>query len=68
MDDDLENLTRNGTVPQEIYRVVRDAIERATTQSGRLYDAGQEAHYQTLAAVMALRQAGYAIEKAPAAL
>jgi hypothetical protein len=38
---------------------MREAIERVTEQSGRLYEVGQEAHYQALAAGMALRAAGY---------
>jgi hypothetical protein len=67
MDDDLERLTRGGTVPQDAYRAMREAIERVTQQRGRLCDAGQEAHYQALAAAMALRAAGYAIEKIKAA-
>ena len=66
MDKELDRLTREGTVPQEAYRAMREAIERVTAQSGRLYEAGQEAHYQALAAAMALRAAGYAIEKAKA--
>lgn len=63
MDNELERLTRDGTVPQDAYRAMREAIERVTEQSGRLYEAGQEAHYQALAAAMALRAAGYSIEK-----
>jgi hypothetical protein len=63
MDKDLERLTRDGTVPQDAYRAMREAIQRVTDQSGRLYDAGQEAHYQALAAAMALRAAGYSIQK-----
>jgi hypothetical protein len=63
MMDDLERLTRDGTVPQDAYRVMRDAIQRAGEQSGRLYDVGHEAHYQALAAVMALKAAGYGIAK-----
>jgi hypothetical protein len=61
--DTLEQLTRDGTVPQDAYRAMRAAIERVTEQSGRLYEVGQEAHYQALAAVMALRAAGYTITK-----
>ena len=45
MDDELDRLTRDGSVPQEIYRVMRDAIERASEQSGRLFQPGQAAHY-----------------------
>ena len=63
MDKELENLTRNGTVPQDAYQAMREAIQRVTDQSGRLYAVGQEAHYQALAAAMALRAAGYSIEK-----
>jgi len=63
MDEELERLIRYGTVPQDAYRAMRQAIERVTEQSGRLYEVGQEAHYQALAAAMALRAAGYSIEK-----
>ena len=63
MMDELEQLTRDGTVPQDAYRAIRDAIQRAGEQSGRLYDVGHEAHYQALAAVMALKAAGYSITK-----
>jgi hypothetical protein len=40
-----------------------EAIQRVTEQNGRLYEPGQEAHYQALAAATALRGAGYSIEK-----
>jgi len=63
MDKELERLTRDGTVPQDAYRAMRDAIQRVTERSGRLYERGHEAHYQALAAAMALRAAGYSIEK-----
>lgn len=63
MDDQLERLIREGTVPQDAYNAMRDAIERVTQQSGRLYEVGQEAHYQALAAAMALRAAGYSLQK-----
>lgn len=63
MDNEIDRLTRTGTVTQEVYRVVREAIKQATEQSGQLYEVGQEAHYQALAAVMALKAAGYSIEK-----
>jgi hypothetical protein len=63
MDDQIERLTRGGTLPQDAYRAMREAIERVTQQSGRLYEVGQEAHYQALAAAMALRAAGYSIQK-----
>jgi hypothetical protein len=64
MDEELERLTVAGTVPQEAYRAMREAIERVTEQRGRLFEAEHEAHYQALAAAMALRSAGYSIEKA----
>ena len=64
--DDLDQLTHTGSVPQEVYRVMRDAIQKTAEQSGRLYDKGHEAHYMALAAAMALRAAGYSIEKAKA--
>jgi hypothetical protein len=63
LDDDMERLTRDGTVPQDAYRAMREAIARAGAQSGRLYERGHEAHYQAMAAVMALKAAGYSIEK-----
>lgn len=63
MDEKLERLTREGTVPHEAYRAMRDAIQRITEQRGRSYELGHEAHYQALAAAMALRAAGYSIEK-----
>ena len=61
--DDLDRLTRNGSVTDEVYRIMRDAIRRAGEQSGRLYDAGQEPHYMALAAAMSLKAAGYSIVK-----
>jgi hypothetical protein len=61
--DELDRLTRDGTVPQEAYRVMREAIQRSGEQSGRLYDVGHEAHYQALAVAMALKAAGYSISK-----
>jgi len=66
MDDELDRLTRDGSVLPGAYRVMRDAIKRAGEQSGRLYDVGHEAHYQAVAAMIALRAAGYTIEKAGA--
>jgi hypothetical protein len=63
MDNELERLTRDGTVPNDAYRAMREAIQRVTDKSGRLYEPGQEAHYQALAAGMALRAAGYSIQK-----
>jgi len=50
-------------VTNEIYVIVRDAIKAAGAQSGQLYEPGQESHYQALAAVMALRKAGYEVTK-----
>jgi len=50
-------------VTNEIYVIVRDAIREAGLQSGKLYEPGQESHYQALAAVMALRKAGYEVTK-----
>lgn len=61
--ESLDELTSGGSVPQEIYRIMRDAVQRAGEQSGRLYEAGQEAHYMALAAAMSLKAAGYSIEK-----
>ena len=64
MDNELERLTRHGSVPADAYRAMRDAIQKAGEQAGRAYEIGQQAHYQALAAAMALRAAGYSIEKA----
>ncbi|HWU94547.1 MAG TPA: hypothetical protein VN029_03045 [Sphingomonas sp.] len=50
-------------VSNEIYVIVREAIKAAAQQSGKLYEPGQESHYQALAAVMALRKAGYEVTK-----
>lgn len=67
MDKDLlDRLTRDGSVPQDVYRIMRDAIQRTAEQSGRLYESGHEAHYMALAAAMSLKAAGYTIEKAKA--
>ena len=67
MDKDLlDRLTRDGSVPQDVYRIMRDAIQRTAEQSGRLYEPGHEAHYMALAAAMSLKAAGYTIEKAKA--
>ena len=63
MDDDLERLTRDGSVPQDVYRVMRDAIQRTADQAGRLFQPGQEAHYMALAAALSLKAAGYSIQK-----
>ena len=64
--DDLDQLTRSGSVPQEVYRIMRDAIQKTAEQKGRLYEEGHEAHYMALAAAMSLKAAGYSIEKAKA--
>jgi len=61
--DDLDRIMQNGSVTQDVYRIMRDAIQQAGEQSGRSYEIGHEAHYQALAAAMALRAAGYSIEK-----
>ncbi|WP_375404295.1 hypothetical protein [uncultured Sphingomonas sp.] len=66
MDDVLDQLTRDGSVPQEVYQVMRDAIQRTAAQSGKLFQPGQEAHYMALAAAMALKSTGYSIEKTKA--
>ena len=64
--DDLDQLTRTGSVPQDVYRIMRDAIQKTADQKGRLYEAGHEAHYMALAAAMSLKAAGYSIEKSKA--
>ena len=64
--DDLDQLTRTGSVPQDVYRIMRDAIQKTAEQKGRLYEEGHEAHYMALAAAMSLKAAGYSIEKAKA--
>jgi hypothetical protein len=66
MEIDFDSLTRNGTVSQEIYRIIREAIRVTGEQRGRLFDVGHEAHYQALAVAFGLKAAGYVIEKAPA--
>lgn len=63
MDDELAQLTRDGSVDQEVYRVMRDAITRTAEQSGRLFQPGEEPHYMALATAMSLKAAGYSIEK-----
>jgi hypothetical protein len=40
MDKELELLTRDGTVPQDACRAMREAIQRVTEQNGRLYEGG----------------------------
>lgn len=50
-------------VTNDVYIIVRDAIRAAAEQSGKLYEAGQESHYQALAAMMALRKAGYEVTR-----
>ncbi|GAA4762942.1 hypothetical protein GCM10023219_03980 [Stakelama sediminis] len=47
----------------ELYMLVRDAIRRAEEQKGRLYEDGHQSHYMALAALLALKKAGYRIEK-----
>ena len=66
MDEELERLTRDGTVPQDAYRAMREAIKRVTEKSGRSSEPGHAAHYQALAAAMALKAAGYSIQKTEA--
>jgi uncharacterized protein (UPF0147 family) len=63
MDDILDRLTRDGTVPQEVYRVMRDAIQRTAEQSDLWFQSGQDAHYMALAAAMSLKTPGYSIQK-----
>jgi len=50
-------------VTNDVYIIVRDAIRSAAQQSGKLYEPGQESHYQALAAMMALRKAGYEVTR-----
>lgn len=50
-------------VTNEVYVIVREAIREAGLQRGKLYAEGQESHYQALAAVMALRKAGYEVTR-----
>ncbi|QSR17312.1 hypothetical protein [Novosphingobium sp. KA1] len=63
MDRMLEQLTMDGSVPDEVYRLMRDAIQKAGDQRSHLFEAGQEAHYQALAVFLALKAAGYSIKK-----
>ncbi|MBT0668107.1 hypothetical protein HT136_06980 [Novosphingobium profundi] len=62
----LEQLTMDGSVPDEVYRLMRDAIQKAGDQRGRLFEPGQEAHFQAIAAALALKAAGYSIQKVSA--
>lgn len=57
----LEELMMDGSIPDEVYRLMRNAIQKAGDQRGHLFEAGQEAHYQAIAAVVALKAAGYSI-------
>ncbi|MCJ2181605.1 hypothetical protein MTR62_02605 [Novosphingobium sp. 1949] len=63
MNRTLEDLTRMGSVPQDVYRVIREAIARTGKESGHLFEPEHAAHYQALAVAMALKGAGYSIEK-----
>ncbi|MBW8744303.1 MAG: hypothetical protein JF628_08150 [Sphingomonas sp.] len=63
---DFDRLTQDGSVPQDVYRIMRDAIQKTAEQKGRLYEEGHEAHYMALAAAMSLKAAGYSIEKVKA--
>jgi hypothetical protein len=47
----------------DIYLIVREAIQEAWDRRDRSYEVGHEAHYMALAAVDALNKAGYSIEK-----
>jgi hypothetical protein len=59
----IDQLTLDGSIPDEIYRSMRDAIKKAGEESGHLFETGQEAHYQAIAAFFALKAAGYHIHK-----
>lgn len=61
----LEQLMMDGIISDEVYRLMRDAIQKAGEQRGHLFEAGQEAHYQAIAAALALKAAGYSIQKSP---
>lgn len=67
MDKPLDQLTIDGSIPDEIYRLMRDAIQAAGEEGGHLFQAGQEPHYQAIAAFFALKAAGYSIHKSAAA-
>jgi hypothetical protein len=47
----------------DIYLIIREAIQEAWDRRDRSYEVGHEAHYMALAAVEALKKAGYSIEK-----
>ncbi len=64
MGHSLDQLTIDGSIPDEVYRLIRDAIKKAGDERGHLFEAGHEAHYQALAAFFALKAAGYSIQKA----
>jgi hypothetical protein len=63
MAQSLEQLTIDGSIPDEVYRLMRDAIKKAGDERGHLFEVGQEPHYQALAAFLALKAAGYSIQK-----
>ena len=47
----------------DIYLIIREAIQEAWDRRDRSYEVGHEAHYMAQAAVEALKKAGYSIEK-----
>jgi len=63
MAQSIGHLMMDGSIPDEVYRLMRDAIQKAGDQRGKLFEIGQEAHYQALGAFVALKAAGYSIRK-----
>jgi hypothetical protein len=65
MANTLDQLTVDGSIPDEVYRLMRDAIQAAEEERGHLFKAGHEPHYQAIAVFFALKAAGYSIQKLP---
>jgi len=51
----------------EAYIIVREAIKAVAKQEEKLFPKEQESHYISLAALAALEQSGYVIQKQAAA-
>ena len=49
----------------DLYRTIRDAVQKAVEERGRLYEPAHEAHYIATHVFQVLALAGYAITKVP---
>jgi hypothetical protein len=49
MANTLDQLTVDGSIPDEVYRLMRNAIQAAEEERGHLFKAGHEPHYQAIA-------------------